>query len=116
MSDQWDTFLDSENNKSALPQFPNFTDLYSPSKNEKLDKTTHSLEIYLNLFSQGRSLLHNLKDRKEFYRPDLYEHLYENTMTKLQKSNKKDFSEGSETDDGFKPNTGGLKLSDIQFD
>jgi hypothetical protein len=130
MTTPWDSFLESDSSNSSQDiSFPAFKELYSEQTNDHTKNIQHSLEIYLNLFSQGRSLLHNLRDRKEFYRPDLYEHLYETTMTKLQskkskelkeKSNKKNGDTETSQDDPsdpnsnpFKPNVGGLNLNDL---
>lgn len=120
MTSPWTSFLNSDPCDSEI-SFPPFKELYSKSPSQKNLQTQKQLEIYLNLFSQGRSLLHNLRDRKEFYRPDLYEHLYEVTMKKEQikkaqetssEENKDKEQHKTETQE-FRPNHGGLKLSDL---
>ena len=120
MTSAWTSFLESE---SSEANFPPFKELYAKSPTEKTLQTQKQLEIYLNLFSQGRSLLHNLRDRKEFYRPDLYEHLYEATMKKEQikkanpassQPNKGEEIEELKTEtEEFRANKGGLKLCDL---
>ena len=105
MTSRWEAFLQSDSD-SGKESFPPFSELFSKTQTEELTKTQKQLEIYLNLHEEGRSLLHNLKDRKEFYRPDLYDHLYDSTLGKLQPSTK-------ETPPSFRPNEGGLCLKDI---
>ena len=117
MNSPWDQLTETP---SESP-FPRFSELYDSTSDPKTAQTQHQLELYLKLLSEGRSLLHNLRDRKEFYRPDLYTHLFENTIKKLPanqpKEPKKETDSGEEpAEEVFRPNEGGLGLADLSPD
>lgn len=79
MQNSWESLIDegSEDSKYVLEQFrPNPMHVNGNSNQE------NELELYLKLSREGRSVLRNLKDRKEFYRPDIYEHLVQGTLYK----------------------------------
>jgi hypothetical protein len=111
MSCPWESFLEASD-EGDMGRFPELQELYAKSEDRSTEQTQKQLDIYLNLLAEGRSLLHNLKDRKEFYRPDLYEHLFESTLKKVRSSNVGGESGDTEKED-FHPNKGGLSLDDV---
>ena len=56
--------------------------IFTSNTQEEQTDVENELELYLKLSKEGRSVLRNLKDRKEFYRPDLYYHLLHTTLYK----------------------------------
>ena len=81
MESPWDIFL-SATSKETEQMFPDTPFPTNPKLNKKDDPIERELEIYLKLSKEGRSFLKNLKDRKEFFRPDLYKHLLEGVLSK----------------------------------
>lgn len=89
MSSPWTELLAAgccSNLDSGNPQFPET----SPSQKdleceETIDEEglERELRTYLEFCKEGKSLMMNLKKRKEFYRLDLFEHLYSGTMSKM---------------------------------
>lgn len=88
MISPWNELLSagSESTSESLrPLFPDVsmegTDLERENAGEQ-EALERELGTYLEFCKEGKSLMMNLKNRKEFYRLDLFEHLYSGTMGK----------------------------------
>ena len=68
--------------KEGKKQSEDVMGIFTSNNQDEQTDVENELDLYLKLSKEGRSVLRNLKDRKEFYRPDLYCHLLHTTVYK----------------------------------
>lgn len=90
MSNQWDE-LCKRGSTPSNPELSKIMEKISSQQEIRSDKENEGLlrelETYLEFSKEGKSLLMNLKNRKEFFRQDLFQHLYKSTMKKILQEN-----------------------------